>query len=506
MIRLTGAAIRTLVPRRPAAASLTVRDGRIAALDAAPGGEPELDLGGRCVVPGFADAHTHFATWAIGLGEVRLEGCASREEAVARVAETAAATPPGQWLRGLGWRDAGWARPPTREALDAAVGDRPVALMARDYHSLWVSSAGLARADGALGHPAGVVELGADGAPSGILREDAAWQFRDRFLRPPAAEMEAAIRAALPVAAARGVTSIHDKDGWLGVLPVWQALHASGELSLRVWQSLPHHLVDELAALGIRSGFGDDRLQIGYLKAFMDGTLGSDTARMLDGTGVQITSREAFEEIVRRGAAAGFPVAVHAIGDRANREALDAFEATRPVWAPLGLRQRIEHAQVLAAEDVGRFAALGVAASVQFSHQTSDRDIADDRWGERARLAYAWRALADSGAVLANGSDAPVEELDPLAGLRSAVRRTSDERPAWHPEQRLDAEAALHAICAAPAWLARAEHRRGRIAAGFDADLAVLSRDPVTCPPEELADVRVEATMVAGEWTFGDPG
>jgi predicted amidohydrolase YtcJ len=294
---------------------------------------------------------------------------------------------------------------------------------------------------------------------------------------------------------------VHDKDGWLGILPVWQRLNAGGELSLRVWQSLPHHLVDELAAVGVRSGFGDDRLAVGYLKAFMDGALGSGTARMLDGTGVEITSREAFEGIVARAAAAGFPVAVHAIGDRANRDALDAFEATRHLWAPLGLRQRIEHAQVLAPEDVGRFAALGVAASVQFSHQTSDRDLADAQWGERARLAYAWRSLLDTGAVLANGSDAPVEELDPLAGLRAAVRRTMDDRPAWHPEQRLDAAAALQAMCADPAWLARAEHRRGRLAPGFDADLVVLSRDPVTCPPDELDDVRVEATMVAGEWT-----
>ncbi len=424
---------------------------------------------------------------------------------MARVAGAAAGVGDGRWVRGLGWRDAAWAEKPAREALDAAVGDRPVALWARDYHSLWLSTAGLARAGGDLHAPGGVVELGADGAPSGVLREDAAWRFRDRYLKPSADEMLEAMRAALPVAAARGVTAIHDKDGWLGILPVWQRLREEAELPLRVWQSLPHHLMDELSDVGIRSGFGDERLRVGYLKAFMDGTLASRTALMLDGTGVEITSREALEAIVRRAARAGFPVAVHAIGDKANRDALDAFAATRAQWAPLGLRPRIEHAQVLHPDDVGRFASIGVAASVQFSHATSDRDLADDYWGDRAELAYAWRALADSGAVLANGSDAPVEELDPLAGLHAGVARTTDDRPPWRPEQALDADRALRAMVAGPAWLSHSERRRGRLAPGFDADLTVLSRDPLTCPPEELGDVRVEATMVAGEWTHPGP-
>ena len=501
--RLIGGIVRTLDPRRPLADGLTVAGGRVTSLDEEAAGA--IDLAGRCVLPGFSDAHTHFATWAMGLTQARLEGCGSREEAVARVAEAAARTPAGGWVRGLGWRDADWPDPPTREALDAACGSVPVALMSRDYHSLWVNTAGLALAGGDLQVPGGVVELGVDGGPSGVLREHAAWRFRDRFLRPTEAEMEAAIRAALPVAAARGVTAIHDKDGWVGVLPVWQAIEATDDLTLRVWQSLPHHRVDELADLGIRSGFGSDKVRIGYLKAFMDGTLGSQTARMLDGSGVEITSREALETIVRRAARAGFPVAVHAIGDQANRDALDAFQATREHWAPKGLRPRVEHAQLLTPEDVGRFAELGVAVSLQFSHAPSDRVLADDLWGERAELAYAWRALSDSGAVLANGSDAPVEELDPLAGLRAAVCRTLDERPPWRPEQAIDVATALRAMIQGPAWLARDEHRRGRLALGFDADLVVLDRDPLDCPAEELSQVRVEATMVAGEWTHAGP-
>jgi hypothetical protein len=497
--RLTGGIIHTLDERTPLARGLTVAGGRVTSLG--DDGPDAIDLGGRCVLPGFSDAHTHFATWAIGLEQPRLEDCRSSAEAARRVAPAAANARSGRWVRGLGWRDAGWPQPPTREVLDAVSGAVPVALMSRDYHSLWVNSAGLALADGDLHVPGGVVETGDDGRPSGVLREDAAWRFRDRFLRPTEDEMEEAIRAALPVAAARGVTAIHDKDGWIGVLPVWQGLEAAGELSLRVWQSLPHHFVDELADLGIRSGFGSDKVRIGYLKTFIDGTLGSRTARMLDGSGVQITSREALETIVRRAARAGYPVAVHAIGDLANREALDAFEATRDAWAPRDLRPRIEHAQILTREDTGRFAQLGVAASVQFSHAPSDRELADEAWGDRAGLAYAFRTLADSGAVLANGSDAPVEELDPLAGLRSAVYRTLDDRPPWRPEQALDVGTALRAIIQGPAWLAREEHRRGRLVPGYDADLVVLSRDPFDCPPEELAEIQVEATMVAGVWT-----
>src|SRR2546423_11142403 len=228
--------------------------------------------------------------------------------------------------------------------------------------------------------------------------------------------MVEASREGVRIARSRGVTSVHDKDGWLGALGVWQRLRDEGALHLRVWQSLPAEQVEELADLHVRSGFGDDLLRVGYLKTFMDGTLGSQTARMLDGSGVQITSREKLVEIIRSGAAAALPVAVHAIGDLANREALDAFEETRDRWQPLGLRPRIEHAQLLTWEDVPRFAELGVAASVQFSHASSDQEIAERFWAGKTDRAYAYRSLRDAGALLANGSDAPIEELAPWDG------------------------------------------------------------------------------------------
>jgi predicted amidohydrolase YtcJ len=222
---------------------------------------------------------------------------------------------------------------------------------------------------------------------------------------------------------------------------------------------------------------------------------------MLDGSGVEITSRAELEEIVGRAARIGWPVAVHAIGDRANRDALDGFEATRDEWTSRGLRPRIEHAQCLAPEDLPRFAQLGVAASVQFSHAPSDRDLADRFWSDRTGGAYAFRSLLESGALVANGSDAPIEELDPLAGIRAGVLRTIDDRPAWHPEQALTVEQALEATCFAPAWLAGDERRRGKLLPGYLADLVVLSTDPV----EDLDGCEVVATMAGGRWTHNPP-
>jgi predicted amidohydrolase YtcJ len=508
---LENGVIRTLEPSLPIVRSLAIAGERIAGgvgthETALPGPE-RVDLRGRCVVPGFSDAHVHFPTWAVAQHEVRLEDTHSLDEALARVREALAAAPRDRWLRGRGWRSADWSPTvePTKEVLDEVVSDRPVALMARDSHSVWLNSAALARADGDLQVPGGVVELDERGDPTGVLREESCWHFRDNYIEVSDDEYLEAMRQGLKLAASRGITAVHDKDGWLGALRFWQRLQAEGPLGLRVWQSLPAEKADELVDVDVRSGLGGPRLRLGYLKAFMDGTLGSQTARMLDGSGVEITSREHLEELIRAGARAGFPLAVHAIGDLANREALDAFEATRDDWQPLGLRPRIEHAQLLAPEDVPRFAQLGVAASVQFSHAPSDRDIAERFWGEKTAGAYTYRSLLDAATVVANGSDAPIEELDPLAGIRAGVLRTLDDRPAWHPEQAVTVEEALHATCVTPAWLAREEHSRGKLLPGYDADLVVLDRDPVDCPPEELAEVRVVATMLAGGWTHNPP-
>jgi predicted amidohydrolase YtcJ len=508
---LENGVIRTMDASLPVARALAIVADRIAGgvgtHETALATPERVDLRGRCVLPGFNDSHVHFPTWSLAQRQVRLEGTASLEEALERVATAARDVRPGHWLRGMGWRSGDWspAVEPTKEALDRVTGDTPTALMARDYHSLWLNSAALARADGDLEVAGGIVVRDDEGQPTGVLREECAWHFRDTHVRPTEDEMVEAARDGVRIATARGVTAVHDKDGWLGALGVWQRLRDEGSLDLRVWQSLPAEQVDELAALRIRSGFGDDLVRVGYLKAFMDGTLGSQTARMRDGSGVRITSREQLGEIIRRGAEAGLPVAVHAIGDLANREALDAFQETQSIWQPLGLRPRIEHAQCLAPEDVPRFAQLGVAASVQFSHAPSDRDLADRFWAGKTDGAYAYRSLWDSGALLANGSDAPIEELDPWAGVCAGVLRTIDERPAWHREQRVTLEQALQATTINPAWLARDEYRRGKLIPGYLADLVVLDRDPFALQPEELPDLRVVATMLAGRWTHDPP-
>ena len=510
---LENGTVRTMDAALPTARALAIAGERVAGGEGTHEGAlptPErVDLGGRCVVPGFTDSHVHFAQWSLVQSQVRLEGAASLDDAVARVAEAVRRTPAGRWLRGTGWRSGEWSPPvePTKEALDAVSGETPVALQARDGHSLWLNSAALARADGRLRAEGGVVEVDERGEPTGVLREESAWQFRDRYVygETPDEEWVEAMRAGVKIANARGVTAVHDKDGWLGALRFWQLLRGEDALTLRIWQSLPHERADSLSELDISSGLGDDLLRVGYLKVFMDGTLGSQTARLLDGSGVEITSGEELRDIIRRAARARFPLAVHAIGDLANREALDAFEATAEVWRPLGLRHRIEHAQLLAEEDVPRFGRLGIAASVQFSHAPSDRDLAERHWAGKTGRAYAYRSLLDSGAVLANGSDAPVEELDPLLGIRAGVLRTLNHREPWHDEQAVTAEEALRATTVAPAWLARDEHRRGRLVPGQVADLVVLDRDPVACPPEELAEIRVVATMLGGRWVHNPP-
>jgi predicted amidohydrolase YtcJ len=498
---LRNGTVRTLDPSLPTARALAIAGDRIAggvgAHETALPSPDVVDLGGRCVLPGFTDSHVHFPTWALARHEVRLDGCASLAEALDRIRDGERT---GSWLRGHGWRDADWPDgPPTRHHLDELEPERPAMLISKDYHALWLNSAALALAGGDLEAEGGVVVRDERGEPTGLLYEEAAWRFKGRFAEVPGDEYVAAMREGVQVASARGVTCVHDKDGWLGAAGLWQRLEEQGALPLRVWQSLPADLLPRLRELSWRGGHGSPLLRLGYLKVFMDGTLGSQTALMLGGGGVEITKGEELELLVREGAELGWPVGVHAIGDAANRAALDAFERSREAWQPRGLRQRIEHAQCLAPEDVARFAELGVAASVQFTHAPSDEGLAKRFWADRLEGTYSFRSLLESGAVLANGSDAPIEELDPWAGVVAAVTGH------WRENQRLTLEQALHATCVAPAWLSHDERARGTLLPGRLADLVVLDRDPFACAPGELPEVQVVATMLGGRWVHGAP-
>jgi predicted amidohydrolase YtcJ len=491
---LENGVIRTLDPSLPIARALAVSGERVAGgvgVHETSLASPEVvDLRGRCVLPGFTDSHVHFPTWAMTKREVKLEDAISVADAVERIRASGL-------RRGYGWRDAEWPDgPPTRGHLDAISRHDPLAFISKDFHSLWLNSAALALAGGDLDVPGGVVERDADGEPTGVLREEAAWRFKDRHLEYTPEEYVEAMRVGMKLANERGVVAYHDKDGWIGAVGLWQRLEQLTPLTLRIWQSTPWENIPHLRELGLRSGAGSPMLRLGYLKAFMDGTLGSQTAWMLDGSGVCITSGDQLTEIVRDAAAIGWPVGVHAIGDQANREALDAFERTRDVWQPLGLRQRIEHAQCVHPDDLPRFAQLGVAVSAQFMHAPSDEHLAARFWPDKLDQAYSFRSLLDSGALVANGSDAPVEELDPWAGVVAAVGRH------WREDQRLTLEQALHATCVAPAWLSHDERARGTLVPGRYADLVVLDRDPYE---SDLDDVHVVATMVAGRWVHNPP-
>lgn len=475
--------IFTMDPRLPQVRALSVAGDTIAGgVDVREGGtdtvgHERIDLEGRCVLPAFCDAHVHFLDWALGRTELDLGGAASMAEALRMVGDTAG----DGWLRGHGWLEAEWPDgPPSAAALDTVTGDRPTALWAHDHHTLWVNSAALGAA-------------GQEG--TGIVRERDAWDFP--LPERTQLEQSRAVRSAMATANARGVVAVHDyqRDRGRGL---WQRLDADRRLTLRVHMSLPAEQIGAAKAMELRTGFGSDLLRVGPVKAFMDGTLGSSTAWMLDGSGMVLTSAAEMADIARASAASGLSVAVHAIGDGANRAVLDALDETRAAWEELAVPPRIEHVQCIDDADLGRLAELGVTASMQPIHQRSDRGVADRLWGERARCGYRWRDLLDSGASLAFGSDAPIEDLDPLAGIDAAVNRD------WYPDQRLDVADAVLAFTAGGAHAVGEHLRRGLLLPGYAADLVVLDTDIIS-HPASIADAQVVATMLAGRWVHGRP-
>ena len=483
---LENGTIHTGAPGAPVRSSVLIDLDRIG--DASPSRE-RVDLAGRCVVPGFTDAHLHSVEWALSLRRLDLGSTRCHADVIAAVA-----TEPGEgWIVGAGWRESLWPAGdprPHRLALDAATA-RPCALLAHDYHSLWLSSAAIAE----LGLPSkGIVDRDA-----GILREDASWDTWGRLPHPSEPDLDAAMRAAVAAAHRRGVTGVHDFQRDRG-LASWQRISAR----LRVWASLPAARLDEIVELGLRSGLGDDYLQIGMVKAFADGTLGSRTASMLEpfadgGTGEALLGHDELIELADRCGRAGLDLAVHAIGDAANRAVLDALEATRSSWQPQGCRPRIEHCQLLDPADVPRFAALGVIASMQPCHAPSDRLVAEAAWGSRCETAYALGSLHRTGAKLCFSSDAPIEPVDPLGGVQAAVTRD------WPAAEAIPPAVALDGFWAGAAWARHAEHRSGRLLPGYDADLVVLERDPLACPLDEIGAIGVVATMVGGRFVHGEP-
>lgn len=510
--------VRTMDPACPVARALALRDGRVLAVGSerevcqAAGPRAEaIDLGGGLAVPGLTDSHIHFLWFALGLARPNLDGARSLAEALSRLAPCVAAAGPAAWIDGSGWNHEDWpeSRWPARQDLDAVSGEHPVVLRRKDGHSIWVNSRALALAGIGPGTPdpaGGRIDRDAVGAPTGILRENALELVLAQVPPPTPAELRRALAPGTAAAHAAGLTGIHDMEG-AAAFSAFQQAHAAGELGLRVTMQIPGENLDHALALGMRSGFGDDHLRIGHLKLFADGSLGSQTAWMLapyegsaDNHGVSTIALDELERIVGRAAAGGIACAIHAIGDRANREVLGVLER-----AGGGLRHRIEHAQIVDPADTPRLAALGVVASMQPIHATSDRYMADRLWGARCRHAYAWRNMLDAGTMLAFGSDCPVETLDPLQGMFAAVARKRADEPGsapWYLEQALTVEEALRAYTLGAAQASGQETRLGMLRTGMLGDVSVISEDIAQLPAERLLAVKLEYTIVGGEVVY----
>lgn len=515
----TGLRARTLDPARPQATALAVAHGRVlavgddAALQAAFPRHRRVDCGGWWALPALSDSHIHLLAYGLSLRRLDLRECRSLADAVAAVAAAARQTPPGAWVLGRGWDRNRWAegRWPTRDDLDPVSGGHPVALTSKDGHLLWVNSAALAAAGidaRTPDPPGGEIVRDAAGRPTGLLKEEAKAPVARLIERPDPATAEAAVQEAVRALHRFGVAAVHDMEG-PEAFTVLQEGHAGGRLRLRVWMTVPLDRLEAALALGLRTGTGDAWLRVGGVKIFADGTLGSQTASMLEpfdgqpgNTGIAIHDREALRALVGRAVEGGWWPVVHAIGDRANRDVLDAFAVVRDLAEVRGVRCRIEHAQLLHPDDLPRLAALGVIASMQPIHAIADREIADRYWGRRSRWAYAWRSLLDAGTVLAFGSDAPVETPDPWEGLYAAVARRRPGEAPWYPEEAITPLEALRAYTVGAALAAGTERWAGRLAPGCLADFILTDRDVLGVPPEALRETRVLATVVGGEVVF----
>lgn len=425
-------------------------------------------------MPGFIDSHIHLEGLAARYLTVDLTSSRSRDAALTRVARWATPLAKDAWVTGRGWYNDTWPDTafPHRRHLDVAAGGRPVYLSRKDGHSAWVSSAALQLAgiDRSTPNPAGgVIDRDENGEATGILRETAMKAVFD--LLPPAGEVDfdRAMSRALAGLAHLGLTSVHSMDSARGFGSL-QRLHARGRLRVRVTYNLPLSDLRHAERVGVRSGWGDDWLRFWGVKAFLDGSLGSRTAEMLDGSGTPRLPQSDLVDMIQRCAKAELNVCLHAIGDGAVRRALDALGAARNAWS--SWRPRIEHAQCVHPKDMPRFARFGVIASMQPIHAVTDRRLADELWPRVAKNSYAWRALEKAGARLAFGSDAPVESADPVAGLDAA---TSWRRRAnWHPELALSRASAIRAYTSGAAFAVGMEKDIGAIRPGMLCDLTVV--------------------------------
>jgi predicted amidohydrolase YtcJ len=519
--------VRTLDPAHPLAEALAVREGKVLAtgsrqevLAAAGGDARVVDLGAATVVPGLTDAHGHLAGLGRALSAVLLVGTASRQEVAERLKAAPRSAFQGDWLVGLGWDQNDWPEKafPTRAELDALWPSTPVFLSRIDGHAAWVNSEALRRAhvsQETADPPGGRILRGPGGEPTGVLVDNAVDLVSG--VMPPATDEQFAERlaAALDTCARNGMTGVHDAGMDLRTFHLLQKWDAEGRLALRVY-AMADGMGDEREKYLELGPFQGNKLTMRAVKLLVDGALGSRGAALHEPysdepeqRGLLLLSPEEYEARVRAFIGRGFQVATHAIGDRANTLVLDTLLR---VAGPEGVRtgrHRVEHAQIMRLEDIQRLGANGFIASVQPTHATSDMPWAQARVGpERIRGAYAWQRLKAAGAMLALGSDFPVERPDMLAGLYAArTRQDAAGQPpgGWLADQRLSGEEALEGFTVGAAYASFSEKVRGRLQPGMDADFVALSVDPVEAQPSELLTASVRLTVVGGTEVFTAP-
>jgi predicted amidohydrolase YtcJ len=477
-----------------------------------------IDLQGRRVTPGFNDSHVHFLDGGMGLASVQLRDARTPEEFRDRIRDFAVKLPKGRWILNGNWDHENWTPPalPTRRLIDAVTPDNPVFINRLDGHmclanSLALKLAGVTRET--PDPPGGTIVRDAGGEPTGVLK-DAAMNYVYKVIPSPSEEVMAeAIRAALAYAAENGVTSVQDMSASPDIFGVYQKLLANGELTVRVYGIQPLSEWGRLARVGVRVWFGNDKLKIGGLKGFADGSLGSTTALFfepyLDAPKTSgLPSDEMFPEgkmlnNILDADRAGLQVAVHAIGDKANKTILDVFAEVEKRNGARDRRLRIEHAQHLRPEEIKRFGAERVIASMQPYHAIDDGRWAENRIGpNRAKGTYAFRSLLDAGATLAFGSDWFVAPMEPLMGIYAAVtRRTLDGRrpQGWVPEQKITVAEAVRAFTMGSAYASGDEKVKGSIEVGKLADLVVLSADIFKIDPVEIEKAKVVMTIFDGK-------
>ena len=516
--------IRTQDAARPEAQALAVREGRLVAvgtraevLEAAGEGARVVDLGPAVVVPGLVDAHAHLAGLGRSLTVARLEGARSVDEVVERLVRAPATSFQGEWLIGKGWDQNGWPGGafPGRAELDARFPRTPVYLERVDHHAAWVNGEALRRAGVTRDTPdpaGGRFLRDAAGEPTGVLVDNAMDQVT-RWVSPPTdAQLEGRLSAALERCAQVGLTGVHDAGMDLRTFRLLRAWDQAGRLAVRVYAMADGQGEERGTYLELGT-YGGRLLEMRAVKFLLDGALGSRGAALHTAysdapgeTGLLLMEPEELAARTRAFMGRGFQVCVHAIGDRANTWVVDTLSREAAATGTRALRHRVEHAQILRPEDIQKLGREGLVASVQPTHATSDMRWAGARLGEeRLKGAYAWRSLKEAGAVLALGSDFPIENPDVLAGLyASRTRQDASGWPegGWRPEERLTGEEALEGFTVGPAWASFAEGRRGRLSEGLDADFTALSVDPVEDEARALVGARVVATVVAGREVY----